>query len=54
MSDIVVRGYSFNREFLKANSLSECKDTFRNIDLEIVKEAYYKVNTKRKKINKKG
>tara|TARA_S200002703_G_scaffold90459_1_gene78018 strand:+ start:320 stop:481 length:162 start_codon:yes stop_codon:yes gene_type:complete len=53
MSDIVVREISFNRAFLKANSLSECKEVLKSIDIEIVREAYYLVNPKKKKISKK-
>ena len=54
MSDIVVRGISFNRLALKGMSLSDCKNMLKSIDPEIVKEAYYIANPKKKKINKKS
>ncbi|QDP50833.1 MAG: hypothetical protein Unbinned2903contig1001_23 [Prokaryotic dsDNA virus sp.] len=51
--DVVVRGITFNRAFLKANSLSECKEVLKSIDTDIVKEAYYLVNPKKRKLSKK-
>ena len=54
MTDIVVRGISFNRVLLKTMSLSECKEMLKTIDYSIVKEAYYIANPKRKKIVKKS
>jgi|TARA_R100000084_G_scaffold38927_1_gene15682 hypothetical protein len=54
MSDIVIRGISFNRVALKTMSLSECKEAMKTIDYSIVKEAYYIANPKKKKIVKKS